>query len=98
MAEAQRREMGGHAKIEISVRSLENSGNSETRGRVKMDADHRSIICRHKSMSIAKCCSYLRKLLRPGIGQFRTTPASGTNVGGMTPGRVKTQHKVMSSG
>ena len=34
-------------------------------------------------------------LLRPSIRGRRTAPASGTNVGGVSPGRVKAWHKVV---
>ena len=33
-------------------------------------------------------------LLRPSIRGRRTAPASGTNVGGLPPGRVKAWHKL----
>ena len=34
-------------------------------------------------------------LLRPSFRGRRTAPASGTNVGGVSPGRVKAWHKVV---
>ena len=34
-------------------------------------------------------------LLRPSVRGRRTAPASGTNVGGVSPGRVKAWHKVV---